>query len=1016
MRCPNLPLEPGQRYCTIVLVEESSNPYLRPMLSCLAALLLEATALDSLPSPAISQLLHAAWSAKDGAPADIRALAQSQDGYLWLGTGIGLFRFDGIRFVRFTPQLGDSLPGGAVARLEATRDGSVWIVWSNGRVSRVRQGRVTSYGERDGLPPAFDLAESSHDTLLAGTAKGLSRFAAGRWDSVAAIWEPAYREVRAVWFDRNDVLWVETEAEILYRPPGAPRFLNTRMVIRDQASKADFAQERDGTVWMNEQARSAHTLRLVGDSTYPAEVRVRATSVLVDRSGSLWVGSAGDGLRRVRDPTRFRGKVIARFGPEAEQYTTKDGLLSDLITALLEDREGSIWVASSRGLERFRKGTFTPIAIPGAGRSRLIIAAADSSIWTAAQGMTGVVRIGPRDTATVPTSFDLTNLAAAASGPLYTARTFRILVLQHSGFIPIPLYENTRAFALTQVTVDPAGTLWVFDENVGLLRVTRDRLIPVAPLYEPVARRGMLFSDRKGRIWVGQLNRVALYDHGELMTFGAAQGVPPGLVFQFLEDHGGAVWMVGEGGMSKFEAGRFRTVTVRRGLPGGTIFGVAEDAAEAWWIVTPDGVFRIARGVMDSVLADSTATVRYRAFDQRDGLPGAISVGGLGPPITRSADGRIWVAADRGVASVDPRTLAPPAAPPVVIEALRVEGRELPLTDRVVVPPASSSIEIDYTAATLALPERVQFRYRLEGQDPGWHQAGPNRQATYTSLKAGRYSFHVSASNGDGVWSEPGSILQFRVLPAWYQTLWFRSALALLIVSFSAGAAWLVQRRRHQHSQQALQARYEATLAERTRIAQDLHDTLLQGFAGVSLQLKAAERALPEEPDVAAETLMHVQRLTRNTLREARARVLDLNEPDLGHDLATALEASARELIARTRIELAMRTHGERRRLPRTVEAAALRIGREAIANAVRHAEPSRIEIVVVFDGAALRLEVRDDGRGFSLDQGEVARRHGHLGLTGMRDRAARVGGTCEVRPGPERGTVVAVELPLGEQ
>jgi signal transduction histidine kinase len=258
-------------------------------------------------------------------------------------------------------------------------------------------------------------------------------------------------------------------------------------------------------------------------------------------------------------------------------------------------------------------------------------------------------------------------------------------------------------------------------------------------------------------------------------------------------------------------------------------------------------------------------------------------------------------------------------------------------------------------------------------------------------------------------------VLNFRVLPAWYQTLWFRSGVVLLIIGFGAGTAWLVQRQRHLRFQQVLEGRFEATLAERARIAQDLHDTLLQGIAGVSMQLKAAERALPDEPDVAAETLVQVQQLTRETLREARERVLDLNEPDLGdEDVASALATSGRGLIGTTGINFSLTTRGNRGRLPRTVEIAAIRIGREAIANAVNHAEARRIELVVGFEAAALRLEVRDDGRGFTPEQGERARRDGHLGLSGMRERAARAGGSCEVRPGPEGGTEVAVVLPLG--
>jgi signal transduction histidine kinase len=431
--------------------------------------------------------------------------------------------------------------------------------------------------------------------------------------------------------------------------------------------------------------------------------------------------------------------------------------------------------------------------------------------------------------------------------------------------------------------------------------------------------------------------------------------------------------------------------------------------------MTRNRILRLPPGELDRALADSGYVIRYRGFDRHDGLPGMITSPGYGQLITRTRDGLIWVATDSGVASVDPRSLRPDPTPSVLIEALRIDGRELDPTTEMAIPSGRRDLEIDYTATSLSFPERVQFRYQLEGQDPAWREVGTRRRAYYTGLGPGAYHFRVTARNAEGAWNEAGSVLNFRVLPAWYQTLWFRSGVVLLIIGFGAGTAWLVQRQRHLRFQQVLEGRFEATLAERARIAQDLHDTLLQGIAGVSMQLKAAERALPDEPDVAAETLVQVQQLTRETLREARERVLDLNEPDLGdEDVASALATSGRGLIGTTGINFSLTTRGNRGRLPRTVEIAAIRIGREAIANAVNHAEARRIELVVGFEAAALRLEVRDDGRGFTPEQGERARRDGHLGLSGMRERAARAGGSCEVRPGPEGGTEVAVVLPLG--
>jgi signal transduction histidine kinase len=467
--------------------------------------------------------------------------------------------------------------------------------------------------------------------------------------------------------------------------------------------------------------------------------------------------------------------------------------------------------------------------------------------------------------------------------------------------------------------------------------------------------------------------------------------------------------------VGKFEGGRFRSIGERR-VPGGAVYGITEDDEGAWWIATRTGVHRLPPGEIDRALADSTRRVRHRTFDQRDGLRGTVTVSSWGPPITRTADGRIWVATDSGVASADPRSLPRDVPPPVLIEAVRIDGQEVSPSEAARIPAGRRDLEIDYTATVLATPERVQFRYRLDGEDRTWHVAGTGRRASYPRLAPGDYRFRVAARTGDGAWDEAGTVWAFRVLPAWYQTPWSRAAGVVLIGALGAVAAAAVQRRRHVRAQEALRAQYEATLAERGRIAQDLHDTLLQGFIGVTLQLKAAEVALPAKPDVAAETIRRVLGLARESLREARERVWDMRRTaTASDDLPAALEAVARERATGTGIEICVAVVGERRRLERPLEDAAFRIGREAVANAIRHAAPRRIDIVAGYGATVFTLEVRDDGRGFAPEEAEQARREGHFGLTGIRERAERAGGRCDVRARSGGGTTVALELPLAD-
>jgi len=983
------------------------------MLALAAALLAGIPAPDSIPIRPIHQLAHKTWAAQDGAPTEIRVLAQTGDGYLWLGTVSGLVRFDGVRFVPFLPRGSDTLPASGVRALMEGRQGTLWIVWETGAVSHLVDGRLTSYGTQDGLAPVFQLAESSRGELVAGTEVGLARLADGKWKDVGSEWGFMGTEARAVWFDRTDALWVETADRVVYRPSGGPRFLDPGWPLRRVAYQADFAQAEDGTIWMAEMARSAHTLRRVGETTPVTEVKVGAYSLLIDRKGSLWVGSRGDGLRRVPDPSRIRGRSVAQFGPEAEQFTEKDGLLSNVIWDLLEDREGNIWVASDRGLEHFREGSLVPFTTRGGLRPRAVFASRDSSVWISAFATQEITRIGPRgrDSVHEPPCWCY-RMAQDSSGDIWAfSDTF---VVRFHGLRPskVPL-EGGRLLAIDAIAIDPSGTVWLSDQAMGLVRVTGGRLDPVAPARE-IGRFNALFSDRRGRIWVGSGGRVVLYDHGKLSLFGAAEGVRAGQITDLYEDRGGTIWAVGAGGIHRFEGGRFRTLSEHQALPGRAVFGITEDNTGAWWLASRTGLLRLEPGELARALADTGRTLQYRVFDRLDGLPGAIAMTKL-QVLTRSADGRIWVGADEGVAYIDPRNLGRNDVPlHVLVETVRIDGRELAPSDVAAVPAGTSDLEIDYTATGLSIAERVQFRYRLEGVDTTWREVGNRRRGYYTGLRPGSYRFLVSANSGDGHWNETGASWSFRVLPAWYQTSWFRALVVLAIGGLGGLVVALVQRRRHARSQAQLKRQYEITLAERARIAQDLHDTLLQGFAGVTLQLKAAELALPEQPDVAVETILRVQHLAQASLREARERVWDMHEIAAGGtDLPAALATIARERTAGMPIEVVVTTSGSPGRLPRSLEDAAIRIGREAITNVVRHAQASRIEIHLDFRPGTFCLAVGDDGRGFSAIEAEEARRRGHFGLSGIRDRATHLGGRCELRPRPGGGTIVALELPL---
>jgi signal transduction histidine kinase/ligand-binding sensor domain-containing protein len=986
------------------------------VLSLLALLQEGALQVDATPPRPITQLLHTVWTPKQGGgPTGIKSLAQTRDGYLWIGTYYGLVRFDGVRFVNYLPLGGDSIPTETISDLLATRDGSLWM--RGGReagATRLQNGYVTVYGKPEGIDGVLDLAESSTGEVVAGTMYGVFRFSNGRWENLGRPLGFPGKRAYTVFFDHEDGLWVRSETRVLYLPPGGREFAEIASQVSETKLGSQFAEEPDGTVWLADHGHSAYTLRRPGGPVRKiTRVNLAPLDLMIDRRGSLWLATAGDGLRRVPRIAQVHGKQIEKLGPEAERFMMKEGGLSDIPTALLQDREGNIWVGSAGGLERFQEAAFAPVVTDGASRPRFLQATRDSSVWTGAYNGTLLERLGPGGHDTLSPGFPMISIAQDRQGrTLVVDGGSRILRLDGGRWTALPLKPGT-ARALYSLTIDTAGTLWAYSRDLGLLRLVGDSLVQVAELPEPSLGTGLVFSDRRGRIWVGQANRVVMLEGGKLTRFGKQEGIF-GFVYGFVEDREGTVWAFTGDGLSRHSGDRFQTLLNQRQVPGGTVYSAAQDDRGYWWLATSPGILQFAPGDIERMLADSTYLPHYRLFDESDGMVGALVKGYWSPILVKADDGRIWVATDSGLAFIDPRKMPRSSAPPVSIEVMRWQGREHAITDGAEIPPGTRDLEIDFTSMTFAASEEIQFRYRLEGADTAWNEVGTRRRAYYTELAPRAYRFVVSASYGDGNWNETAAAWRFRVLPAWYQTLWFKALLGLAIAGLGGTVVAMIQRGRHSRAQQVLKDRYEATLAERARIAQDLHDTLLQGFAGVALQLKTIELALPDQPDVAVETVMRVQRLTRDSLREARARVWEMHGTDLGEDdLPAALGAIAREHAAGSGIEVHLSVHGERRRLTRAQEDVAFRVGREAVVNAMRHADARRLELHFDFAPATLTLEIQDDGRGFTPDEAEDARRKGHFGLSGIRDRARHAGGRCEIQPRAGGGTVVSLELPL---
>ena len=407
-----------------------------------------------------------------------------------------------------------------------------------------------------------------------------------------------------------------------------------------------------------------------------------------------------------------------------------------------------------------------------------------------------------------------------------------------------------------------------------------------------------------------------------------------------------------------------------------------------------------------SLPAGRIASIAPVAYGTADGMMTRECSGGGDPAGWRGSDGKLWFPTIKGVAMIDPGRMKTNAqAPPVVIEQIRINDQPIPLSDRIELPPGTTRFDLYYTAPSFVAPEKVRFKYKLEGFDKDWIDSGTRRIAYYTNLRPGAYTFRVIASNNDGVWNETGAAFSLYLKPYFYQTYWFY-AVCLLVLAL---LAWVLFRLRVR----AMQAQFGAVLGERSRMAREIHDNLAQELTGISVQLEVVARTMPSEAEAARTYLDRARRQVRHGIAEARRYVWDLRSPTLeSNDLPTALSETARRLTNETAIQAQVEVNGTFRPLPRLVEDNLLRIGQEAVNNAVRHAHPQRILVNLVFDAGRVRLSVQDDGQGFDNQMASNGRA-GHFGLIGMRERAEQIGGTLSIHSIEGSGTEIVADVPV---
>ncbi|MBS7456870.1 sensor histidine kinase [Coralloluteibacterium stylophorae] len=949
------------------------------------------------PGRHVAQFHHTAWTVADGAPGQVTALAQTADGYLWLGTQFGLFRFDGVEFERVAPTGADAFPAASISALHASADGGLWIGFRYGAVSVLRDGAATHYGEAEGLPSStvFRFAQDREGRLWAATFTGLVYLRDGRWHRLGPEWAFPGRQARTAFVDAAGTLWVATDQGLAFLRRGTTRFQRVPAAV---GRVSGIAQAPDGGIWIAEADGAVREVSIDGRTVATPSIALPSAGLLFDRDGALWATTLGEGLLRLPHPAA----ADAGF----ERFRRIDGLGSDYLQPLLEDHEGTIWVGSSRGLDRFRHANVVPARLPDGAQDFAIVADGDGALLVGSRNQP-LMRLQDRELDFLDLAVPLTaghrdrRNTVWLGGPdgLWTLRDGHL-----AETLPLPLddYSGVQAIATCG-----DGTLWVSLNTPGVYRLADGRWSHLADL--PGMPEGSsplsLLCDARDRLWMGfARNAILLLQDGRPTPIGAEQGLEVGNVSALAEDATG-MWVGGDRGLARVEDGRVRSAHGGDAFSG--ISGIVATPGGDLWLNGARGILHLPAAERPYLFDAQGRRPAYARFDFLDGVPGIPAQFRPIPTAARTGDGRLWFATTSGVVSIDPGALRRnPVPPPVHVRAVQADGRSYPAgRDALQLPAGIQNLQIAYTALSLAIPERVRFRYLLEGYDREWQDAGTRRVAFYNDPGPGSYTFRVIAANNDGVWNEVGAGLPLVIAPLYWQTAWFRVLCALLALAL----LWIAYLSRLRRVAAQVRVRMQERHMERERIARELHDTLLQGMHGLILRLHAAAQRLRAD-DPLRDELETTMDLAEQAMAEGRDRVSGLRGGVRhGRDLGEALLQVAEEAGWQPPPEVRLVVEGTPRALCGGVAEELYLIGREAVLNALRHARAGMVTIELGYARRELRLRVRDDGIGMPVRE---PGRPGHWGLDGMRERAARIGGQLRLDSQPGAGTTVAVRLP----
>lgn len=965
-------------------------------------LALHLTCFAAEPAHLLSDYTHTAWGGLQGAPVDVLKFTQTTDGWLWIATATGLYRYDGAGFQRADSVYGYRLHSSNVLGLKATRDGALWVGYRLGGVSVLRKGGSRSYFEADGLPggAVFHIEAAPDGTIWVAARDGVASLRPGarRFDKQGAAVGLPDKRMFQILFARDGTQWVASLAGVHFRRPGEQMFRHAW----PRKTLMAMAEGPDGSLWAADEDNKYYRVRTTAPaSAGEVQPELAGTGMWFDKQGQMWLLQL-DGLER---------KFDLRAAPNpAQQLTLRNGLSGSLPQTFFQDREGNLWFGTSAGLDRLRRNRLKSLPVPAPLDRPAMVAGPDRDVWVG--DFASQVRSFTADgVKKVELQSRFATSHRAPDGSLWIGAERGLHRRAPDGrFETITPPERARGFDPQAIHQDSSGALWVSYSDGSLYRRVGSEWIRNGGLQGfPASMAMAMEADAEGRLWMGHANNeISLVDAaagGAVRRLGAADGLKLGTLLDLYQD-GERMWLGGERGTALYRAGRFAMLRGRGNEAFRGVSGIVRLPGGELWLHGADGIYRIGAGELAAWMADPGRLVEFEHLGALDGLHGTASQLRPTPSLIKAPDGQLWFATGSAIAILDPaRIPRNHLPPPVEIHTLASEGRQYRVADGLPVslPKGSDKLQIAFTALSLAMPERVRLRYRLEGVDRDWQEANGRREATYTNLAPGNYVFRVIAANEDGLWNERGAALDIEIPPTFVQTRWF----TLLLVLAAALLLYIAHALRVRN----LTLRMQERLAERARIARALHDTLLQSVQALILTF---HNHLPNVAPGSRERarLENSLDLADRLLIEGREQIMELRTASDPDALFVALRDFGASLAANGPETFEARVTGRHLPLQARVHNDVLAVAREALFNATRYAQAAHITLTMHYGEQAFTLRISDDGRGLADAVARLGSRPGHWGLVGMRERAACIGATLSVISEPGQGTEVELTVP----